>query len=133
MIASWDASNAAPLRSFKSRKHESELASLSLYWIRDFICEHYALPISVEELAARASLTRGQFVRAFRRVFGSSPAAYKMRLQVEHARTLIAQGVLPTTAASNAGFAGHDQFKRQFRKVHGMTPRQYQVFSRRRY
>lgn len=99
---------------------------------RDFIRAHYTRPILVDELAALAGLSRFHFVRAFSRTFGSPPHAYQVRLQVEHARKLISEGVLPAVAAVEAGFADQSHLNRHFKKIHRMTPRQYVVFSRRR-
>ena len=107
-------------------------SSLALHRTRDFIREHYTRPIPVDELAALAGLSRFHFVRAFSREFGRPPHAYQVRLQVEHARNLIAQGVLPAAAALEAGFADQSHLNRHFKKIHGMTPRQYVIFSRRR-
>jgi AraC-like DNA-binding protein len=56
---------------------------------KDFVDAHYAEPITVEDLAAAAGLSRAHFSRMFRRTFGESPRSYLQSRRLERAAALL--------------------------------------------
>lgn len=83
-------------------------------------------PIRLEDLAHRAGMSRSSFQRAFRRVLNASPVDYWIRLRIERARALLASGTVRIKeAAAAAGFDDSNYFSRQFRHIHGVSPRAY--------
>jgi AraC-like DNA-binding protein len=71
-------------------------------------------------------MSRSSFQRAFRRVLSTSPVDYWIRLRVERARALLAGGTVRIKeAAAAAGFEDSNYFARQFRHIHGVSPRDY--------
>lgn len=83
----------------------------------------YPERLAVAELAAIACLSEGQFGRAFKKVFGTTPIAYQRELRVRAAATLLRTGHLPCkTIARRVGFGDVYFFSRTFRKLAGMTP-----------
>lgn len=56
---------------------------------KDFVDARYAEPITVEDLAAAAGLSRAHFSRMFRRTFGESPHAYLQSRRLERAAALL--------------------------------------------
>jgi len=92
---------------------------------RDYIQANVARPVSLDELAGVTGLSPFYLVRAFARTFGLPPHAYKIRVQVEQARSLLAAGHPPAAVAAALGFADQSHFTRHFKQVHGVTPARY--------
>jgi AraC-like DNA-binding protein len=56
---------------------------------KDFVDARYAEPITVEDLAAAAGLSRAHFSRMFTKTFGESPRAYLQSRRLERAAALL--------------------------------------------
>ncbi len=56
---------------------------------KDFADARYAEPITVDDLAAAAGLSRAHFSRMFSRTFGESPRAYLQTRRLERAAALL--------------------------------------------
>jgi transcriptional regulator GlxA family with amidase domain len=82
--------------------------------------------LSVNALARRACMSPGHFNRAFKSVFGSTPAEFVETLRVNEAkrRLSIPKRTLDTIAAS-VGFSDAETFRRAFERKLGATPRRY--------
>ena len=88
-----------------------------------YLHRSYALPLTVQELAAQAHLSPGRFRTLFRARTGMSPAAYLLALRMNHARSLLAQTDLTVREiAESVGFPDQLYFSRQFRRYTGLTP-----------
>lgn len=97
----------------------------SLLRARDFIRQHCSRVVTLDELAALTGLSRYHLVRAFAKEFGLPPHAYQIRLQIEKAKAMLEAGVLPAVVAAETGFSDQSHFTRHFKKINGVTPRQY--------
>jgi transcriptional regulator GlxA family with amidase domain len=88
--------------------------------------EHYAEPLRVEDLSARAGLSSRQFSRRFRGATGTTPLEYLHRERIRAARTLLETAELAVQDVSLA--VGYDDvafFRRLFRRHTGSTPQDY--------
>ena len=91
--------------------------------VLDYVAEHYARPISVDELAGEAGLSASHFSRLFKETIGLSPHRYVMDYRVERARDLLADPDLPLAAIANrCGFADQAHFSRTFKQLEGVSP-----------
>lgn len=92
----------------------------------EYISAHLTEPISIDQLAASAHMSRSYFMEQFRKLAGMSAITYVNHLRVRHACEL-----LRTTERSAAqiafdsGFRNLSNFNRHFRKVIGCTPVEY--------
>jgi len=87
---------------------------------------HAHEPISQAFLARRMSCTPGSFAHAFRRRFGTTVMDYIASIRLARvARDLVATTASVTEIAQRAGFNNLSSFNQRFRRVMGMTPRQY--------
>jgi AraC-like DNA-binding protein len=99
----------------------SRLANVSrvVQWIRD----HAAEPLRIEDLARRAGLSVSAFHRSFRAVTGSSPLQFQKQLRLATARQLLAaQDTSVTQAAFAVGYESAAQFNREYRRLFGLPP-----------
>ena len=93
---------------------------------KDAADSRYFEPLSVDELARVAGLSRAHFSRAFRREFGESPHAYLLTRRLERAAML-----LRTTDRSvsdicfSVGLHSVGSFTTSFRRAYGKTPTRY--------
>jgi AraC family L-rhamnose operon transcriptional activator RhaR len=87
---------------------------------------NYAEEIDIDKLAEIAAMPRRSFVRAFRSATGQSPIAYLIELRLSRAAALLRNGGDSVTdVAYRVGFSDSNYFSRQFRKAHGVSPRDY--------
>ena len=106
------------------RIHRGGLAPWQVCKVLTHIEAHLSAPITTDELANLARLSRFHFSRMFRRSFNDSPHAYLMRRRVERA-----QGLMLTTTTSLAeiavscGLADQAHFTRLFRRLAGESPK----------
>ncbi|MGO4700584.1 GlxA family transcriptional regulator [Dyella sp. 2RAB6] len=84
---------------------------------------HLSSTLSVEELAAAASLSPRQFSRAFTAETGQSPAKAVEHLRVEAARLMMEQTRHPIEViAREVGFADRERMRRAFLRAFGQSP-----------
>ena len=83
----------------------------------DFIASHHDEPISLDEMARAASLSRFHFVRLFSLIHGETPHAFLRRKRTAVARRHLAVGSACSEAASRAGFGSRSSLFRNLRKT----------------
>lgn len=94
-----------------------------------FIEEHYAEPISVDDIAASAALSKYHFSRLFREETGTSPHEYLAALRLRYAKELILETSLSVeTVAAKCGFSTASHFIRAFKKEMKFTPASYRKY-----
>jgi AraC-like DNA-binding protein len=95
---------------------------------KDLADARYAEPLTVDDLARAAGLSRAHFSREFRRAFGESPHAYLLTRRLERTAAL-----LRTTDRSVAdicfsvGLRSLGSFTTTFTRTFGMTPTEYRA------
>jgi transcriptional regulator GlxA family with amidase domain len=94
--------------------------------VQQWITEHPDHDLSVECLAARASLSPRHFARAFQAETGMTPGRYVERVRLEHARRLLedtADGIEEISRA--CGYGTPEAMRRAFVKTLGSAPAEY--------
>ncbi|AKJ64383.1 AraC family transcriptional regulator [Kiritimatiella glycovorans] len=90
------------------------------------IHERYREPIKTRELAGIAGLSTSQFDRRFRKLFGTTPREYLLRVRVNAAcRMLEDADRTITDIAMSCGFYDHSHLSRTFRRIMGTAPSKY--------
>lgn len=96
-----------------------------------YIEDHYAENITLEELAGRAGFGKSYLLRCFTQQIGVSPYRYLQTIRIDRAKKLLEQGMAPIEAAAMTGFADQSHFTNYFKDFIGLTPKQYQrIFTR---
>jgi len=89
-----------------------------------YVHEHIGSPISLDDLANIAGVSRFHFHRQFRKSMGVTPHAYVLRARIERAKALLTGSDVTIGEVSGAvGFADQSHFSNIFRKLTAMTPR----------
>ncbi len=96
--------------------------------------EHLDGPLTVDELARHALMSRRTFTRAFRRRIGSSPLQWLLDQRILLARRLLETTDLPVeTVAQRSGLGSAVSLRAHFARNLGVSPREYRLtFSRER-
>ena len=91
-----------------------------------FIEAHYREPIHIGRMTRLAGMSESTLERAFHRVMGCSPIEHVIQVRLAHACELLKQPDMRISeAAFESGFTDSNYFARQFRKVMGVSPREY--------
>lgn len=95
--------------------------------VMDYIEEHLASPLTLEELAQVAGFSKYHFHRIFFSQTGETLFSFIQRLRLEKAAFLLASdGRLSVTeAALEAGFGGSSSFARSFKQRFGQSPTEW--------
>lgn len=83
--------------------------------------------LSVELLASKMCLTRGQLTRKVKQITGESTAGYLLRFRLDNARRLLSESPDKSIAdiAFGCGFEDAANFSRVFKREFGQTPSQF--------
>ncbi len=107
---------------FESEAHPPRLPA-KLYALLHEIESSLGRPATVIELARRAGMSRGGFIRWFHQHMGISPARYVMNRRIDHAcRLLKFSSATIDDIAAQLGFANLSHFSRAFQKQMGCGP-----------
>ncbi len=92
----------------------------------DYIEAHLEAEISLSELALAAGLSKFHFSRLFKAAIGLTPHKYLLKRRIERAARVLRQGEAEIArVAHNFGFADQSHFTRTFKKIKGVTPKQF--------
>jgi transcriptional regulator GlxA family with amidase domain len=95
----------------------------AIHAVQDWLIAHPADKCRLTELAGVANMSVRNLTRAFQKATGISISAYRQRLRLEHAKTLLANPSLTIEAvAERSGFTDARQLRRLWRAVHGVSP-----------
>ena len=117
-------------RADRSASHTGGMLPPARYLMRakDFADARYAEPITVDDLAAAAGLSRAHFSRMFTRTFGESPSEYLQTRRLERAAALLRytdRSVADVCAM--VGFSSVGSFTTTFARVYGKPPAAYRA------
>jgi AraC family transcriptional regulator len=82
--------------------------------------------LDLKTIAAESGYSRNHFLRMFRAATECTPHQYFLRLRIEKAQSLMKnQSLRIIDISESCGFTSQSQFSRVFRRMIGVTPRQY--------
>lgn len=82
-------------------------------------------PISIDDMATRAGMSRAVFHRKFKQATAMSPIQFVKSMRLGNAAMKIASGMSVNAAALDVGYVSPSQFSREFKRVYGQSPRQW--------
>jgi len=89
----------------------------------DYICQHFADKLSVEELASACNISVSALERRFKKHFNKTPHQYINEVRLDHARQMLLETDQSIgTIALATGFADHSHFTRAFTARFGVNP-----------
>jgi transcriptional regulator GlxA family with amidase domain len=105
-----------------SRDHADQL----IHKVQSFMEAHLAGTVSVEELAAHASVSTRTLNRRFKTATGQTPRGYLQRIRIQAAKQLPETTTDPVDhLRARVGYGDPTAFRRAFTQATGLGPRQY--------
>ncbi|WP_410768559.1 AraC family ligand binding domain-containing protein [Fontibacillus sp. BL9] len=103
----------------------AEELSTEIKAVCEFIESRYAENITLTQLNELTGLSKFRLLRLFTKQKGISPYRYLETVRINQAKRLLEQGVLPVEVAFQTGFSDQSHFTNFFKKLIGLTPKQY--------
>jgi len=89
------------------------------------VSSHLDAPISIDDMAARAGMSRAVFHRKFKQATTMAPIQFVKSMRLNNAAMKIAGGMSVNEAAMDVGYVSPSQFSREFKRMYGQSPRQW--------
>lgn len=95
---------------------------------RDVADRDYSQPLTLDEMARAAHLSKFHFAREFVAAYGETPRSYLTRRRIERAKDLLRTANLTVTEVCYlVGFSSPGSFSSRFRELVGASPNQYRA------
>lgn len=102
------------------------LSRRALNRARSYIAENLGERFTLDDLARQAGVSRFHFARLFRVSTGDSPMAYLLKSRIERAKQMLLHEQRPVCEIAAAlGFCDQSHLTRTFRRMTGVTPREF--------
>jgi len=89
----------------------------------EHLLTNFQRPLSMQELAETAGLSREHLSRTFTKRYGASPKSFLTTLRMARARDILTAFDLPVQdIATTCGYSDANSFVRAFRAIHGVPP-----------
>lgn len=107
-------------------RNPGELNDLRLKRVLEFMRQHCAENLTLDQLAAEAGISRFHFITLFKQAIGITPHQYLIRLRLERAAELLEETDLSIRMiATSCGFVALSHFSDLFRRYFGQTASEY--------
>jgi transcriptional regulator GlxA family with amidase domain len=94
---------------------------------KDHADRSFAQPLSLDEMATVACMSKYHFLRLFRATYGVTPMAYVSERRIERAQDLLrATNLTVTEVCFAVGFSSLGSFSSRFRELVGESPSDFQ-------
>ncbi|MFP5077310.1 AraC family transcriptional regulator N-terminal domain-containing protein [Rhizobium sp. YIM 134829] len=111
--------HAARLWQMATVESQSHQISRACAWLK----EHYHLPLRIEDLARRVSMSVSSLHHHFKAITAMSPMQYQKQLRLQEARRLMVEQMLDAgTAGRQVGYESPSQFSREYARQFGAPP-----------
>jgi AraC-like DNA-binding protein len=95
---------------------------------KDLADARYFEPLSIDDLARAAALSRAHFIRAFHGAFGESPHAYLLTRRLERAAAMLRTTDRSVTdVCFSVGLQSLGSFTTSFTRTYGVSPTAYRA------
>lgn len=123
----WSEIVAELLHAFSSCQSLTETYDISpsLRKAKEYLHDHSAQEVRLDELAQVVGVSKFHLSRQFSAKVGLSPSRYQRQLRVQQARVLLSRGGDIAEIAITCGFADQSHLGRHFKSTYGVTPCSY--------
>lgn len=107
------------LRQIATAGSQSNQIARAIDWLKS----NYSEPLSIDELAAKSSMSTSTFHHHFRSMTALSPLQFQKQLRLQEARRLmLAERMDAANAAFQVGYESPSQFNREYNRQFGAPP-----------
>lgn len=100
-------------------------ASVEIKTVCDYLENNYMENITLNQLSNLTGLSKYYLLHSFTKQKGISPYNYLQTIRIGKAKKMLEQGVAPIDVAFKTGFTDQSHFTNFFKKLIGLTPKQY--------
>jgi len=94
--------------------------------VRRYIENHFKENLTLDQLADIAHVNKYYLAHSFSREYGTSPINYLLSCRIKESEYLLSEtGMSLSQIAGMLGFSSPSYFSQSFRRIRGMSPRQY--------
>lgn len=112
--------------SYNPNAHSNELEMARLDTIYSYALYNYKKEITLEEIAAVASMSKTSFCRYFKMMTNKTFSEVLTEIRISHVCRALVENKLPTEVICfESGFNNISNFYRHFKKITGLTPFEY--------
>jgi len=104
--------------------------SLEIKAVCDYFEKNYANAITLDQLSGFTGMNKYHLLHSFTKQKGISPYSYLETIRINHAKRFLEQGDTPADVAFLTGFSDQSHFTNFFKKLIGLTPKQYGMIFR---
>lgn len=90
-----------------------------------YLSSHLNAPVSIDEMARRAGMSRAVFHRKFKEATTMAPIQFVKSMRLNNAAMKLAGGMTVNEAALDVGYVSPSQFSREFKRAYGASPKQW--------
>ncbi len=109
----------------RAKQEHPSRSQFSLDEVFRYIHDHLTEDLTLELLEKEFYISRSHLIREFKKRTGQTVHSYILRARLDLCRSYIEQGYSITEVYRKGGFGGYNHFFKAFRKVYGMTPKEY--------
>ena len=121
-VFSYIYSNYNELKPIESNNKNNDRIKQAL----SFIKSNYNNQITLSDISKECYLSEGETIRLFNKYIGDSPINYLIKYRINVATTmLLNEDMSITDIATSTGFSSSNYFTIAFKKITGMTPKEY--------
>ena len=113
------------LNSDKNRDIEDIQYDKTIEGVLNYINSNLENDLSIDTIASEFFISKYYLMRKFKNQIGSSIHNYVVQKRLILARSLISDGLSMSSVCSRCGFNDYSSFVRAFKKVYGVSPRNY--------
>lgn len=112
--------------------NQPTLSDVRLAGVIEYMTVHFAQPLSLDELASAACISKYHFVRVFRAKVGQTPHSFLTNLRLQAAQRMLIGGDLSIAEISAAcGYPGPAHFSTAFARKYRMSPTAFRASQRK--
>ncbi|WP_411680705.1 AraC family ligand binding domain-containing protein [Clostridium thailandense] len=103
----------------------SQEVNAEIHAVCEYLEANYMKNITLNELSNLIGVNKYYLIRSFTKQKGISPYSYLETIRISKAKRLLEQGASPIDVAFQTGFTDQSHFTNFFKKLIGLTPKQY--------
>jgi AraC family transcriptional regulator len=93
--------------------------------VTEYVAQHLDQNLTLATLAAIAHISPSYFSALFKNSTGLAPHQYVIHCRINRAKQLLLQGVSMAEVASDSGFSHQSHLSRHFKRLVGVTPKEF--------
>lgn len=114
--------------SLEDERHIGTLGRRRLAAVLEFMAVNFAKPLTLDELAREANVSRFHFVQLFRREVGVTPHQHLILLRLDAAARMLSMSDASVQLIARAcGYSTSAHFAKSFAQRYGVTPSSYRL------